>query len=148
MQMLELMEKALGMDPNDMRILFEEGHQGMKMNYYPPCLEPELAIGLNSHSDSAGLTILLQINEIEGLQIRQNGLWIPVKPLPNAFIVSNRIYRSVEQRATVNSVKERVSIATFYSPKLDGDMGSAPSLITHKLQQCLGRLQNEKDNRN
>ena len=45
-------------------------------------------------------------------------------------IVSNGIYRSIEHRATVNSEKERLSIATFYSPKLDGEMGPAPSLIT------------------
>ena len=45
-------------------------------------------------------------------------------------IVSNGIYRSIEHRATVNSKKERLSIATFYSPKLDGEMGPAPSLIT------------------
>lgn len=37
-------------------------------------------------------------------------------------IVSDGIYRSVEHRATVNSVKERLSIAKFYSPKLDGDI--------------------------
>ncbi|XVE71547.1 hypothetical protein DITRI_Ditri10aG0159700 [Diplodiscus trichospermus] len=62
------MAKALGMDPNDMKVLFEEGFQSMRMNYYPPCPEPELAIGLNSHSNVAGLTILLQINEMEGLR--------------------------------------------------------------------------------
>ncbi|XP_039057863.1 protein SRG1-like [Hibiscus syriacus] len=139
MKLLELMAKALGMDSNDMRVLFEEGHQAMRMNYYPPCPEPELAIGLNSHSDAIGLAILLQINEVEGLQIRKDGVWVPIKPLPNAFvinigdimeIVSNGIYRSVEHRATVNSVKERISVAAFYSPKLDGEMGPAPSLIS------------------
>ncbi|OMO80304.1 Oxoglutarate/iron-dependent dioxygenase [Corchorus olitorius] len=138
-KILELLAKALGMDPNDMKTLFEEGYQTMRMNYYPPCPEPELAIGLNAHSDASALTILLQINEMEGLQIRKDGAWIPIKPLPNAFvinigdsleIVSNGIYRSIEHRATVNSVKERLSFATFYGPKLDGEMGPAPSLIT------------------
>ncbi|OMO80310.1 Oxoglutarate/iron-dependent dioxygenase [Corchorus olitorius] len=138
-KILELLEKALGMDPNDMKALVEEGYQSMRMNYYPPCPEPELAIGLNAHSDASALTILLQINEMERLQIRKDGAWIPVKPLPNAFvinigdsfeIVSNGIYRSIEHRVTVNSVKERVSIATFYDPKLDVEMGPAPSLIT------------------
>jgi isopenicillin N synthase-like dioxygenase len=42
----------------------------------------------NRHSDAAGLTILLQLNEIEGLQIRKDGMWIPVIPLPNAFVVN------------------------------------------------------------
>jgi hypothetical protein len=25
---------------------------------------------------------------VEGLQIKKDGLWIPVKPLPNAFIIN------------------------------------------------------------
>ena len=45
-------------------------------------------------------------------------------------IVTNGAYRSIEHRATVNSVKERLSIATIYSPKLEGDMGPAASLVT------------------
>ena len=45
-------------------------------------------MGLNPHSDGSGLTILLQANEMEGLQIEKDGQWIPVKPLPNAFIIN------------------------------------------------------------
>ncbi|KAE8726236.1 Thebaine 6-O-demethylase [Hibiscus syriacus] len=149
MKLLELMAKALGMDPDDMRVLFEEGQQSMRMNYYPPCPQPELAIGLKSHSDTLGLTILLQLNEVEGLQIRKNGVWVPIKPLPNAFvinigdiieIVSNGIYPSIEHRATVNSVKERVSVATFYGPKLEGEVGPAPSLITPRTPPRFRRI--------
>lgn len=44
--------------------------------------------------------------------------------------MTNGIYPSIEHRATVNSTKERLSIATFYCPKLDGDMGPAPILVT------------------
>lgn len=40
------------------------------------------------------------------------------------------MYRSIEHRATVNWVKERLSVAMFYSPRLDGEMGPAPSLVT------------------
>ncbi|KAF5475232.1 hypothetical protein F2P56_007062 [Juglans regia] len=146
MKIFDLMAKALRMEAREMRELFEEGWQGMRMNYYPPCPQPELALGLKPHSDSVGLTILLQVNEIEGLQIRKNGMWIPVKPLQNAFIVNigdileivtNGTYRSIEHRATVNSEKERLSIATFYSPKLDGDMGPAPSLISPERSPAL-----------
>lgn len=45
-------------------------------------------------------------------------------------IVTNGIYSSVEHRATINSEKERLSIATFYGPKLEGDVSPAPSLIS------------------
>ncbi|KAI7999686.1 Protein SRG1 [Camellia lanceoleosa] len=138
MKILDYMAKALKMKAEDMD-LFEEGMQAMRMNYYPPCPQPELVIGLTPHSDAVGLTILLQLNEMEGLQIKKDGMWIPVKPLSDAFvvnigdileIVTNGTYRSIEHRAVVNSSKERLSIATFYNPRLDGEMGPAPSLIT------------------
>ncbi|KAK3431070.1 hypothetical protein EUGRSUZ_E02880 [Eucalyptus grandis] len=113
MKILLLIAKALKMDTKEMIELFDEGLQMMRMNYYPPCPRPELAIGLTPHSDAAGVTILLQVNEVEGLQI-----------------VTNGNYRSIEHRATVNSTNERLSVATFYSPKLEGEMGPTPSLIT------------------
>lgn len=87
-KVLEQMAKALGMKPEDMRMLFEEGLQSMRMNYYPPCPRPELVMGLCSHTDAVGLTILLQINEVEGLQVKKDGTWVPVVPLPNALIVN------------------------------------------------------------
>ncbi|WCJ27317.1 2-oxoglutarate (2OG) and Fe(II)-dependent oxygenase superfamily protein [Euphorbia peplus] len=138
-RILEQMGKALGIDLNDIKENYEDGWQSMRMNYYPPCPQPEQVIGLNPHSDAGGLTILLQVNDIEGLQVRKDGNWIPVKPLSNAFVINigdsleimtNGIYPSIEHRATVNSMKERLSIATFYSPRLDGKIGPAPSLIT------------------
>lgn len=88
MKILSLMAKALKMKDEDMRNLFGEGMQSMRMNYYPPCPQPELAIGLSAHSDGIGLTILLQVNEIKGLQIKKDGMWIPVVPLPGAFTVN------------------------------------------------------------
>lgn len=140
MEILKQMGKALGMKLEEMNIVFENGRQGLRMNYYPPCPQPELVIGLSPHSDACGLTILLQVNEIEGLQIKKDGSWISVLPLPNAFIVNvgdsleivtNGIYRSVEHRAVItNTEKERVSIAAFHSAKPDGEIGPAPSLIT------------------
>ncbi|KAL8200188.1 hypothetical protein R6Q57_011527 [Mikania cordata] len=131
--------KALKMETEDMRILFDQGMQGMRMNYYPHCPQPEQVIGLSPHSDSAGITFLLQLNEVEGLQVRKDDKWIPVKPLTNAFVVNigdilemvtNGQYKSIEHRATVNAHKERLSIATFLSPNLDGGIGPASSLIT------------------
>lgn len=88
MKIIYLMAQVLKMEKEDMKVLFEEGMQAMRMNYYPPCPQPDLAIGLTPHSDGVGLTILLQVNEMEGLEIRKDGHWIPVKPLPNAFIVN------------------------------------------------------------
>lgn len=58
----------------DSRVI-SHGIQLMRMNYYyPPCPEPEKVIGLTPHSDGIGLAILLQLNEVEGLQIRKDGV--------------------------------------------------------------------------
>ncbi|KAL9323857.1 hypothetical protein ACSQ67_008714 [Phaseolus vulgaris] len=127
------MGKALKIEEKEIKGLFEDGIQMMRMNYYPPCPQPDKVIGLTPHSDSIGLTILLQLNHVEGLQIRKDGLWVPVNPFPNAFIITtNGIYKSIEHRATVNAEKERVSIATFYSPNEDGVVGPASSLISEE----------------
>ena len=82
------MAKALRMDPNDMKVLFEDGLQAMRMNYCPPCPQPDLVSGLSTHSDAAGLSIVLQVNEVDGLQVKKDGMWVPIKPLPNAFVVN------------------------------------------------------------
>ncbi|XP_038883133.1 protein SRG1-like isoform X1 [Benincasa hispida] len=148
-ELFDLMAKALKMDSSEMRELYEEGMQSTRMNYYPPCPQPELVMGLNNHSDASAITILLQVNEVEGLQIRKDGKWIPVKPLSNAFVVNigdvleiftNGIYRSIEHRATVNSTKERLSVAMFFSPRLDGEIGPAPSLVTSERPALFKRI--------
>lgn len=88
MKILGHMAQGLKMDAEEMKELFGDGVQSVRMNYYPPCPEPDKAIGFSPHSDAVALTILLQLNETEGLQIRKDGRWIPVKPLPNAFVVN------------------------------------------------------------
>ncbi|GMI93520.1 SENESCENCE-RELATED GENE 1, senescence-related gene 1 [Hibiscus trionum] len=138
MRILDYMAKALKMGGEEMREMFNDGVQSMRMNYYPPCPQPDMTIGFGPHSDADALTILFQLDETEGLQVRKDGKWIPIKPLPNAFVVnigdimeilSNGIYRSIEHRAVVNSTKERLSVATFYSSKLDTELGPALSLV-------------------
>ncbi|XP_062011745.1 protein SRG1-like [Rosa rugosa] len=149
MAILTQMENALKIDAKELTELFEDGMQSMRMNYYPPCPQPEKVIGFTPHSDASGLTILLQVNEIEGLQIKKDGIWVPVKPLPDAFIVNigdaleiktNGTYRSIEHRAIVNSEKERLSIATFCNPRFDGEIGPASSLITEQTPAAYTRI--------
>ncbi|KAL1545484.1 Jasmonate-induced oxygenase 2, variant 2 [Salvia divinorum] len=106
----------------------------MRVNYYPKCPQPERTLGLSSHSDPGGMTVLYSDENVSGLQVRRGATWITVKPHPNTFIVnigdqlqilSNANYKSVEHRVIVNSAKERVSLAFFYNPK--GDMVIKPA---------------------
>ncbi|KAD6796041.1 hypothetical protein E3N88_06937 [Mikania micrantha] len=132
------MALALGMDTHEMTELFQDGVQSVRMNYYPPCPQPEMALGFSSHSDADALTILYQLNQAAGLQIRKDGNWVTVKPRPDALVVnvgdileiiSNGVYKSIEHRVIVNSDDKRMSVATFYSSNMGTELGPARSLV-------------------
>ncbi|OWM67921.1 hypothetical protein CDL15_Pgr010859 [Punica granatum] len=55
-------------------------------NFYPPCPQPELALGLPSHTDPGLLTLLMQ-NGINGLQLQRKGKWINANIISGAFFV-------------------------------------------------------------
>ncbi|KAG2684881.1 hypothetical protein I3760_10G096500 [Carya illinoinensis] len=131
MTLMELMGKALKIDKREMEELFEDGTRSVRMTYYPPCPQPELVVGLPPHSDASGITILHQVNGVEGLQIKKDGVWLPVSFPPHAFVVnvgdimeilSNGAYTSAEHRAAVNLEKERISIAVFFHPKSEAEI--------------------------
>ncbi|PIA32654.1 hypothetical protein AQUCO_04400085v1 [Aquilegia coerulea] len=128
-----------GLEPEKLTNMFEiDGSQGLRMNYYPPCPVANKVLGLSPHSDATGLTLLLQVNEVQGLQIRKNGIWVPIKPIAGALIVNigdvieimtNGVYKSIEHRAVINSEKERLSIAAFNSPRYGITIGPLPNLV-------------------
>lgn len=86
--LLGFMAKNLEVDQNKLINMFNEGVQGVRMNYYPPCQQADEVLGLSPHSDATGLTLLIQVNEVQGLQIRRDGKWVLVKPSSGAFIVN------------------------------------------------------------
>ncbi|PWA53060.1 protein SRG1 [Artemisia annua] len=137
------MGKALEMDEDQINELFHDGFQSMRMNHYPPRPQPNMAMGLSPHSDAGALTIVNQLNTTDGLEIRKDGKWVTIKPLPNALlvnigdimeIVSNGVYKSIEHRAIVNAHSERLSVATFYCSNIATLLGPAKSLVAkHKV---------------
>ncbi|KAF5943995.1 hypothetical protein HYC85_018072 [Camellia sinensis] len=148
-----LMAKSLKIDKGEMEEMFDDGMQSVRMSYYPPCPQPEMVMGLRPHSDATGITILLQVNGVEGFQIKKDGIWIPVSFLPDAFVVnvgdtleilSNGLYNSIEHRVTVNSVKERMSIAMFFNPKFEAEIGPAASLLNPQNPPLFKRISTEK----
>ncbi|PSR91394.1 Protein DMR6-LIKE OXYGENASE 2 like [Actinidia chinensis var. chinensis] len=137
LRLLEAISESLGLDRDYINSQLGKHGQHMAMNYYPPCPQPELTYGLPGHTDPNLITILLQ-DHVPGLQVLQNGKWVPVHPIPNTFIVnigdqmqvlSNDRYKSVLHRAVVNSSTERISIPTFYCPSPDAVIGPAKELI-------------------
>ncbi|KAI4299549.1 hypothetical protein L6164_032996 [Bauhinia variegata] len=131
----------MGMEENSLKDFHKVVRLGMRMNYYPPCSKPDLVLGLSPHSDGGTITVLLQDDDITGLQIKHQGEWIPVKPLHGAFVVnigdaieiwSNGTYKSVEHRAVTHATKARISVATFVTPHDEAEMGPVqPMLLNH-----------------
>ncbi|RDX83231.1 Protein SRG1, partial [Mucuna pruriens] len=87
MRLIEMLGKGMKMEKREWEV-FEDGMQSMRMTYYPPCPEPERVMGLGAHSDATGITIVNQVNGVHGLQIKKDGLWIPVNVSSEALIVN------------------------------------------------------------
>jgi isopenicillin N synthase-like dioxygenase len=64
------------------------GEISQSMHYYPPFPRPDLVIGLNSHTDGGGITILLQKDGVVGMQVHKDGDWIPVHPIPDGLVIN------------------------------------------------------------
>ncbi|KAF2305376.1 hypothetical protein GH714_004416 [Hevea brasiliensis] len=88
MKLVGFMAKALKIDRKEMEEMFDDGMQSVGMAYYPPCPQPELVLGISPHSDAAGITILNQINGMDGLQVKKDGVWIPVSFLEGSLVVN------------------------------------------------------------
>ncbi|CAB4284549.1 unnamed protein product [Prunus armeniaca] len=93
---------------------------------------------LSPHSDASTITILMQEDNVTGLQIRKEGEWVPVKPIPNALVVnvgdaieiwSNGKYKSIEHRAVANEGKLRISYASFLFPHVDVEVGPFDHMV-------------------
>ncbi|KAK8639028.1 hypothetical protein V6N13_137430 [Hibiscus sabdariffa] len=88
-----------------------------------------------------GVTILLPDRDVARLQVRKDGDWITVNPVPDSLIVmvgdqiqvmSNAIYTSVEHRVIANSAKDGVSLAMFFNPKSDLVIKPAEELVSEE----------------
>ncbi|EXC41812.1 putative 2-oxoglutarate/Fe(II)-dependent dioxygenase [Morus notabilis] len=136
---LEGISESLGMESNyiNKALNLDSNFQIFIANLYPPCPQPELAMGLPPHSDHGLLTFLTQ-NGIGGLQIQHNGKWVSVNPIPNSFLIntgdhleilSNGKFKSVVHRAIVNRNSTRISLAIANGPSLDTVVTPAAELV-------------------
>ncbi|KAJ4847164.1 hypothetical protein Tsubulata_009135 [Turnera subulata] len=116
-----------------------EIYQNVTVSYYPPCPQPDLTLGLQSHSDMGLITLLIQDDDVEGLQLFKDNQWVTLHPLPHAIlvllsdqieIITNGKYRSAQHRAITNSHRPRLSVATFHDPPKTTTISPAPDLLT------------------
>ncbi|OVA04861.1 Oxoglutarate/iron-dependent dioxygenase [Macleaya cordata] len=121
------------------------GGMRVNMNFYPPCPDPELTVGVAPHSDMGTLTVLLQ-DGIGGLHVKINedeqeesdGEWIEIPPIPSALVInvgdslqilSNGRYKSAEHRVRTTSTQSRVSIPLFVAPRPGDKIGPLPQVV-------------------
>ncbi|GFS37255.1 hypothetical protein Acr_00g0050910 [Actinidia rufa] len=86
MELLKGISESLGFEETyiEKAMDLKSGFQLFAANLYPPCPQPELAMGIPAHTDHGLLTLLIE-NGIGGLQIQHNGKWFHVNPLPQLF---------------------------------------------------------------
>ncbi|KAL8094909.1 hypothetical protein AgCh_036426 [Apium graveolens] len=143
---LELLALGLGLEGGKFKDLDFCGARVFVGHIYPYCPQPDLTMGITSHTDPTIITVLLQ-NQVQGLQVKHGQEWVDVKPLHGGLIInigdilqiaSNGEYKSVEHRVIANSNREsRISIVMFmnvstWKESADGGKyyGPLPELLT------------------
>ncbi|AQK48930.1 2-oxoglutarate (2OG) and Fe(II)-dependent oxygenase superfamily protein [Zea mays] len=108
----------------------------LKINYYPRCPQPELAVGVEAHTDVSALSFILH-NGVSGLQVLHGARWVTARHEPGTIIVdvggaleilSNGRYISVLHSGLVNREVVRISWVVFCEPPPD-------SVLLHPLPE-------------
>lgn len=85
--LMELVSEGLGLSAGRLNEMTCLGGRVMVGHYYPYCPQPDLTVGLTSHSDPGVLTLLLQ-DHMGGLQVKHGEGWVDVKPVPGALVIN------------------------------------------------------------
>lgn len=87
-KVLEVLSEGLGLEKKSLKSQLggELIELEMKINMYPPCPQPDLALGVEPHTDMSALTLLLP-NEVPGLQVWKDNNWVAVNYLQDALMV-------------------------------------------------------------
>ncbi|KAK4415657.1 1-aminocyclopropane-1-carboxylate oxidase 1 [Sesamum alatum] len=83
---------------------------GTKVAMYPHCAHPELIRGLREHTDAGGIVLLLQDDQVLGLEFLKD--------------VESTLHRVMAMKDG-----DRLSIATFYNPFGDATISPASELL-------------------
>lgn len=87
--LLEIISLSLDLPAKRFNDFFKNQTSFVRLNHYPPCPSPHLALGVSRHKDAVALTVLAQ-DDVGGLEVKRktDGEWIRVKPIPDSFIVN------------------------------------------------------------
>ncbi|KAF8025356.1 hypothetical protein BT93_F2255 [Corymbia citriodora subsp. variegata] len=118
-----------------------------RFNYYPQCPRPDLILGLKPHADGTGYTIILQ--DVEGIQVLKDDKWFTVPTMSGALLVlmadqmeimTNGVFKSAVHRVLSSSERDRISVAVFYTPEADKEIGPEEALITEERPQAYKKV--------
>ena len=139
LRLLRVIARNLGMPPDALDANFRPEHTSfLRLNYYPKCPAPLAGhFGVNPHTDSGALTLLLQ-DEQPGLEVFHRGAWCPVEPRPDTLVVnigdivqvwSNDRYTAPLHRAVTNAGAARFSVPFFFNPVYSAEYAPLPSTV-------------------
>lgn len=83
------MWKGLGGDLDYVEKQFRNAHTTLfRVNYYPKCPTPDAYLGVGPHTDAGAVTVLLQDDGVNSLQVQRNGVWYNMPPIPDSFVIN------------------------------------------------------------
>ncbi|KAK6916317.1 Non-hem dioxygenase N-terminal domain [Dillenia turbinata] len=135
-ELLQALAEALLLERDAFYKYFDpaESEVKVRINFYPRCPRPDLALGLAPHSDASVLTFIMQFESGGGLQVYKNNKWVTV-PWPKETllvnigdlleIMSGGKLQSTWHRAATQSHAERYSLVLFYNPPSSVDIEPA-----------------------
>nr|GEU57789.1 protein SRG1-like [Tanacetum cinerariifolium] len=133
--LLEDLAESIALDKNAFLQYFEPQQSEIKVrvNYYPPCPRPDLAVGILPHSDPSGVTLLLELGATGSLQVQKGMGWATLQwPNNNNLLVnigdlleimSNGMLKSAWHQVRTQLDVERISLAYFYNPPPQCEIG-------------------------
>ncbi|CAL1359048.1 unnamed protein product [Linum trigynum] len=140
--LMKAMARCVGLE-EDCFLKQYEGKEMMmsRFNHYPVCPRPDVVLGVKAHSDGSGITVLMQDDEVEGLQILKDGRWYRVPIIPHALVVnvgdqmqimSNEEFKSPIHGAVVNSERKRISLAAPSIPHDGNEIEPVEGLVSEE----------------
>ncbi|MEO8017031.1 MAG: 2OG-Fe(II) oxygenase family protein [Pseudomonadota bacterium] len=136
-RLLRVMARNLGMPAESLDAHFRPEHTSfLRFNYYPRCPAPDRPLGVNPHTDSGAVTLLLQ--DLPALEVFHRGEWRLVEPVRDALTVnigdimqvwSNDRYAAPLHRVLSNAAEDRYSAPFFLNPAYSTNYAPLPSVI-------------------
>ncbi|KAH7564977.1 hypothetical protein ACOSQ2_021329 [Xanthoceras sorbifolium] len=130
----------------------ERAQYQARFNYYSCCQRPDLVLGLKPHADGSGYTIIMQ--DEEGLQVLKDEKWFTVPKISEAVLVlmgdqmeimTNGIFKSPVHRVVTRTERERISVAVFYTPEVNKEIGPEDGLINEERPRIFKKVKDYAD---